>query len=150
MDKWQEMYQLAKELYHPQEVSPFVYANHVVAALEAEDGQIFTGFCMEATCGVFHLCAERAAAFNMYQFSGQTKVKRCLAFRDQPPHGGVSGMPCGACREFFLELSAANKDMEIMVDFAKRETITLGQLHPAWWGEERLAQLSENEVKGDQ
>ena len=44
--------------------------------VEAEDGQIFTGFCMEGTCMFFHLCAERAALFNMYQFSGQTKVKK--------------------------------------------------------------------------
>ena len=88
MDIWQKMYEQAKALYQPQEVSDFVYAKHVVAAVEAEDGQIFTGFCMEGTCGVFHLCAERAALFNMYQETGQTKVKRIIAFRDQPPHGG--------------------------------------------------------------
>lgn len=100
MDIWQKMYEKAQALYQPQEVSDFVYARHVVAAVEAGDGQIFTGFCMEGTCGVFHLCAERAALFNMYQETGQTKVKRIIAFRDQPPHGGPSGMPCGACREF--------------------------------------------------
>lgn len=57
MDIWQKMYEQAQALYQPQEVSDFVYAKHVVAAVEAEDGQIFTGFCMEGTCGVFHLCA---------------------------------------------------------------------------------------------
>ena len=46
MDIWQKMYEEAKALYQPQEVSDFVYARHVVAAVEAEDGQIFTGFCM--------------------------------------------------------------------------------------------------------
>ena len=92
MDIWQKMYEQAQALYQPQEVSDFVYAKHVVAAVEAEDGQIFTGFCMEGTCGVFHLCAERAAFFNMYQETGQTKVKRIIVFRDQPPHGGPSGM----------------------------------------------------------
>ena len=80
MDIWQKMYEQAQALYQPQEVSDFVYAKHVVAAVEAEDGQIFTGFCMEGTCGVFHLCAERAALFNMYQETGQTKVKRIIAF----------------------------------------------------------------------
>lgn len=83
MDIWQKMYEKAQALYQPQEVSDFVYARHVVAAVEAEDGQIFTGFCMEGTCGVFHLCAERAALFNMYQDTGQTKVKRSIAFRDR-------------------------------------------------------------------
>ena len=53
MDIWQKMYEKAQALYQPQEVSDFVYARHVVAAVEVEDGQIFTGFCMEGTCGVF-------------------------------------------------------------------------------------------------
>lgn len=93
MDIWEIMYEKAKSLYRPHEVSDFVYAQHVVAAIEAEDGQIFTGFCMEGTCGVFHLCAERAALFNMYQASGQTKVKRILAFRDRP-HLMAAALEC--------------------------------------------------------
>ena len=137
MDIWEKMYEEAKKLYNPHEVSPFVYANHVVAAIEAEDGKIYTGFCFEGTCGVFHLCAERAAAFNMYQYSGQTKMKRVLAFRDKPPYGGCSGMPCGACREFLMELNPENRHLEFMLDFEKRETITLGELMPYWWGQER-------------
>jgi len=124
MDIWKKMYEEARNLYNPHEVSDFVYANHVVAAVEAEDGQIFTGFCMEGTCGVFHLCAERAALFNMYQFSGQTKVKKILAFRDKPPYGEGLGMPCGACREFLLELNAENKEAEFMMDYETRKTIT--------------------------
>ncbi len=47
-------------------------------------------------------------------------------------------MPCGACREFLMQLSAENAQTEIMVDFDKRETITLGELMPYWWGEERM------------
>ena len=143
MDIWQKMYEKAQSLYQPQEVSDFVYARHVVAAVEAEDGQIFTGFCMEGTCGVFHLCAERAALFNMYQETGQTKVRRIIAFRDQPPHGGPSGMPCGACREFLMELHPDNRNLEFMVDYETRQTITLGELLPLWWGEERAQQFEE-------
>ena len=84
MDLWEKLYQAAKKDYNPHYVTPFIYSNHVVAAIEAEDGQIFTGYCFEATSGVFHLCAERAAAFNMFQQSGQTTIKRIIAFRDKP------------------------------------------------------------------
>ena len=142
MDIWEKMYEEAQKLYDPHEVSDFVYANHVVAAVEAEDGQIFTGFCMEGTCGVFHLCAERAALFNMYQFSGQTKVKKVLAFRDKPPYGGSSAMPCGACREFLLELNAENKDAEFMMDYDTRKTVKVAELIPYWWGEERASKFN--------
>lgn len=31
MDIWEEMYLKAKEQYHPEDVSPFIQAHHVVA-----------------------------------------------------------------------------------------------------------------------
>ena len=137
MDIWDKLYLEAKAQYHPEEVTPFIYAHAVVCALEAEDGRIFTGFCIESCGDVVTLCAERVAALNMYVNSGQTVIKRLIAFRDKPPYGGGSGMPCGACREFLMQLSYQNRKMEIMVDYAKRETITLEELLPMWWGEER-------------
>ncbi|MFR1686349.1 MAG: cytidine deaminase family protein [Massilimicrobiota timonensis] len=137
MDIWEKLYQKAKEQYHPQEVSPFIYVHHVVCALESENGEIYTGFCIESCAGVMDLCAERVAALNMYIQSQQTVVKRMIAFRDQPPFGKGSGMPCGACREFFMQLNKKNQDMEIMVDYQTREIVTLKELLPLWWGEER-------------
>lgn len=133
MDIWELLYQKAREQYHPEQVSPFLYAHHVVCALESETGEIFTGFCIESCCGVMDLCAERVAALNMYINSGQTVIKRLIAFRDAPPHGAGSGMPCGACREFLMQLSPKNRAMEILVDYETRETVTLDRLIPQWW-----------------
>ena len=133
MDIWERLYNEAKKEYHPEQVSPFIDAHHVVCAIESEDGQIFTGFCIEGASGVMVLCAERVAGLNMYIQSGQTVVKRMIAFRNEPPKGN-GGMPCGACREFFMQLSEKNKDMEIMVDYETRKTVTLNELMPNWWG----------------
>lgn len=140
MDIWEELYNRAREQYDPRQVSPFLYAHHVVCALESGSGEIYTGFCIESCSGVMDLCAERVAALNMYVNSGQTVVKRMIAFRDRAPYGAGSGMPCGACREFFMQLSCQNRDMEIMVDYDRRETVTLGELLPNWWGMERYQQ----------
>lgn len=145
MDIWQTLYEKARAQYHPEEVSPFVYAHHVVCALESENGELFTGFCIESCCGVMDLCAERVAGLNMYVNSGQTVVRRLIAFREKAPDGGGSGMPCGACREFFMQLSKRNRDMEILVDFDTRETVRLGELMPSWWGDERYEQAKQNE-----
>ena len=131
------MYLKAKEEYHPEEVTPFIYAHNVVCALESENGDIYTGFCIEGLCGTIELCAERVAALNMYVNSGQTIIRRILIFRDMPPNGGGSGMPCGTCREFLMQLSPKNKDTEFMVDYGTREIITLKELLPNWWGMER-------------
>lgn len=139
MDIWEQMYNKAKEEYHPEQVSPFVNAHHVVCAIESEDGRIYTGFCIESCSGVMNLCAERVAALNMYVNSKQTVIKRLIAFRDAPPKEN-GGMPCGACREFLMQLSVKNKDMEIMIDYNSRKTITLGELLPNWWGMKRYIQ----------
>ena len=136
MDIWEEMYNKAKKEYHPEEVSPFITAHHVVAAVESESGKIFTGFCIEGASGVIALCAERVAALRMYAETGETKVKRMIAFRDKPPMKN-GGMPCGACREFFMQLNYDNRNMEILTDFESRKTVKLCDLIPCWWGDKR-------------
>ena len=114
-------------------------------ALESENGEIYTGFCIESCCGVLDLCAERTAALNMYMNSGQTVVKRLIAFRDKAPFGEGSGMPCGACREFFMQLNSKNEEMEIMVDYDRRKTVRLKELLPNWWGWDRYKNSEGNQ-----
>ena len=46
MDIWEKLYNEAKKEYHPEQVSPFIDAHHVVCAIEAEDGRIFSGVCL--------------------------------------------------------------------------------------------------------
>lgn len=136
MDIWEEMYNKAKIEYHKEEVSPFIVAHHVVAAVECENGEIFTGFCIESASGVMNLCAERVAALNMYVNTGRTRIKRLISFRDNPPKNN-GGMPCGACREFLMQLDKNNEDMEILIDYETRKTIKLSELLPNWWGYKR-------------
>ncbi len=136
MDIWEKMYEAAKKEYHPEEVSPFIQAHHVVAAIESKSGKIYTGFCIEGASGVINLCAERVAALRMYAEEGETVVKRMIAFRDAPPKDN-GGMPCGACREFFMQLAYENRNMEIMTDFETRKTVLMKDLIPNWWGDKR-------------
>lgn len=143
-DVWQEMYELAKKEYHPEDVSPFISAHHVVAAVQSESGKIFTGFCIEGASGVINLCAERCAALKMYMTTGETKVIRMIAFRSEAPKMN-GGMPCGACREFFMQLDYDNRDMEIITDFDSRKVVYLRDLIPNWWGDKRYIEYSKNE-----
>lgn len=139
MDIWEHLYERAKAEYHPEDVTPFITAHHVVCAIEAKNGEIFTGFCIEGCSGVMNLCAERTAALNMYLNSGQTVIKRLIAFRNEPPRSDIegSGMPCGACREFLMQLSYENRNTEIMTDYKSRKTVLLGDIMPCWWGAKR-------------
>lgn len=137
MDIWEEMYLKAKEEYHPESISPFIDAHHVVAAVEsAKTGKIYTGFCIEGASGVINLCAERVAFLNMYLNEKNTIVKRMIAFRDNPPKVN-GGMPCGACREFFMQAAYENRNMEILTDYETRKVVILKDLIPNWWGDKR-------------
>lgn len=136
MDIWNEMYLKAKEEYYPEDISPFITAHHVVAAVQsAKTGEIYTGFCIEGASGVMNLCAERVAALNMYINENNLVVKRMIAFRKEPPKNG--GTPCGACREFFMQAAYENRNMEILIDYESRKTILLKELIPNWWGDKR-------------
>jgi len=76
-------------------------------------------------------------ASNMYINEGNTVVKRMIAFRNEAPKEN-GGMPCGACREFFMQFAYENRDMEIMADYESRKTVLLKDLVPNWWGDDRL------------
>ena len=100
--------------------------------------KFFTGFCIESSSGVMNLCAERVAALNMYMSTGKTRIRRLIACRENPPKNG--GMPCGACREFLMQLDRANGEMEILTDFESRRTVKLKEVFPSWWGEKRYVE----------
>ena len=137
MDIWEKLYQEAKKHYKPHDLSPFFYSNHVSCAIEAQDGTIYHGFCIEGASGVLNLCAERIAAINMIVNSNQTVIKRLLVMREKPPYIEGNFIPCGACREFLLQLDIKNKETEILLDYDSKRTIKLKELLPKWWGEER-------------
>lgn len=137
MDIWEKLYNEAKKHYNPHDLSPFFYSNHVSCAIEAENGEIYHGFCIEGASGVLNLCAERIAAINMIVNSNQTVIKRVLVMRNKPPHIDGNFIPCGACREFLLQLDIKNKETEILLDYDSKKTIKLKELLPRWWGEER-------------
>ena len=137
MNIWDKLCEEAKKEYHPEKLSPFINAHHVACALEAENGGIYSGFCIEGASCVIALCAERVAGLNMYIHSGQKVVKRLVCYVDGAPDGTGGWTPCGACREFFLQLSDKNKDMEILIDTNGYKTTKLIDLMPDWWGWER-------------
>ena len=48
------------------------------------------------------------------------------------------GSPCGACREYLMQLSKTSKDIEILTNLDNKETVRLEELIPYWWGYDRV------------
>lgn len=125
---WEELYQAAKAVQKPREVSDRIYAGGVAAAIESASGKIYTGVCVDTSC-TLGICAERNAMFNMIT-NGENEIKRVLALMPD----GTTAAPCGACREFMTQLMPGRyHDVEIMLDYANEKVATLGELTPEWW-----------------
>lgn len=121
------------------EWSPFVTGNNVVAAVEDVNGKIWTGINIETASGVVCVCAERVALLKMVTESSTVQVKRILVYGKELPKKELNNWsPCGACREFLMQLSDKNKECEILMDWQTKETIKLKDLMPNWWGDVRF------------
>jgi len=132
MDIWEKLYGKAKQVQNARKVSPFIDAGGVAAALITKDGNIYVGVCID-TASTLGMCAERNAIANMIT-NGESKIDKVVAVM---PDGKV-GSPCGACREYMMQLDNGSGDIEILIDYETRKITTLKELIPDWWGNYRF------------
>lgn len=127
-NKWEEMYQTAKNIQNERKISKYVEAGTVAAAILSTRNKIYTGVCID-TCSTLGICAERNAIFNMIT-NGEDKIKRVLTIMPN----GKTGTPCGACRELMVQLMPNDyKEIEIMLDYKNKKILKLGEITPEWW-----------------
>ncbi len=127
-EKWNELYNAAKKVLRPRDVSKIIEAGGVAAAVESISGNIYVGVCVDTAC-TLGVCAERNAIFNMIT-NGEDAIKRVIAIDSD----GKAIPPCGACREFMTQLMPEDyRNIEIMMDYENKRVVTLGELTPEWW-----------------
>lgn len=126
--QWQEMYEGARQVQRFQQIGEHMEAGGVAAAVLSESGKIYTGVCIDTACGL-GVCAERNALFNMIT-QGETRLSRVLALMSN----GKNGAPCGACREFIVQLMEKDyQNVEVMMDYRHNEVVKMNELTPQWW-----------------
>ena len=126
--QWDRLYAAAAAVRCERRISEYVTCGEVSAAILSASGRIYTGVCID-TCSTLGVCAERNAIFNMIT-NGEQEIEKVIAILPN----GSSGAPCGACRELMVQLMPGKyRDIEIMMDYRKERTVTLGDLTPEWW-----------------
>jgi len=96
----------------------------VGAALEAQDGRVFTGCNVENATYGLSVCAERVAVFKAIS-EGARKFQRIAVAADTD----ILTPPCGSCRQILWEFCG---DVEITLTnlHGKTETLRLSALFP--------------------
>ena len=127
-DIWEKLYAEARRVQNARKISPFIEAGGVAAALITKAGNIYVGVCIDTAC-TLGMCAERNAIANMIT-NGEHEIDKIVAIMED----GSVGSPCGACREYMMQLSKDSGEIEILTDYERRSTVRLKDLIPDWWG----------------
>ena len=125
---WDKLYEAAKKVLSPRNVSSMIEAGGVAAAVESASGKIYVGVCVDTACSL-GVCAECNAIFNMLT-NGENAIRRVIAIGSE----GKAIPPCGAYREFMAQLMPVDyRSVEIMLDYENNKVVALGNLTPEWW-----------------
>lgn len=135
MDIWDKLFREAKKVQNNREISPFIDAGGVSAAILTKKGNIYVGVCID-TAASLGMCAERNAIANMIT-NGENQIDKVLAIM---PDGRV-GPPCCVCREYMMQLDKDSGNIEILLDFETKKIVTLRELVPEWWGYDRFMEI---------
>lgn len=130
---WKQLYHAAVNVQNGRTISPFIDAGGVAAAILTKKGNIYVGVCID-TASALGMCAERNAIANMIT-NGESQIDKVVAVTSD----GKVGAPCGACREFMMQLDKNSGDIEILLDLEMEKTVKLKELLPDWWGTARFA-----------
>jgi cytidine deaminase len=96
----------------------------VGAALITKAGHIYTGICIDVSCGM-GFCAEHAAVAEMLK-ARETEIVMVVAVGE-----GAILSPCGRCREMMVQVNRANFDT--LVILSGERVMTLRELLPEHW-----------------
>jgi cytidine deaminase len=96
----------------------------VGAAIEAEDGRIFTGCNVENATYGLTICAERVAVFKAVS-EGAKKFTRIAVAADTE----LLTPPCGACRQILWEF-CGNAELTLVNLAGESETLQLRDIFP--------------------
>lgn len=133
MDQWTELYNEARRVQKAWEVSPFIEAGGVAAALMTKKGTIYVGACID-TASSLGMCAERNAIANMLT-NEESQIEKIVAVLSD----GSVVAPCGVCRESMMQLAKDSGEIEVLLGYEERKVSKLKELLPNWWGSSRFS-----------
>lgn len=129
-----EVKELVKTAIKARELAYVPYSNFKVgAAIEMEDGSIYTGCNIEnASYGATN-CAERTAIFKAIS-EGHRKIEKIAVVGDMSAYTS----PCGICRQVIAEFADKNIEIILVKNEEEFQVKTLEEILPGAFTKEDL------------
>ena len=105
-----QLIEAAKAVCGEFEISDEFSSGSVGAALLTTAGSVYTGVCIDLSCGL-GFCAEAAAIAEMLKHR-ETQITAVVAVCQS----GRILAPCGRCREMMAQVDAANLDAQVILE----------------------------------
>lgn len=125
---WSNLYKEAKKRINVQTISPFIETGNISCAIESANNNLYFGINI-ATNTDLHSSAEKNA-ITMLINSGENKIKKMVILNELEE----LIPPSEDCMEYLLELCDNPEDTEILINYEKKEIVSLSDLIPSWWG----------------
>lgn len=116
--------QIARQTLNPRQLTEDSSAGSVAAALITDQGNVYTGVCIDTPCSM-GFCAEHAAIAAMVT-AGESRIEKIVAVNDE---AGIVA-PCGRCREFMYQINHDNYSTQILL---RSGIVMLEELLPHVW-----------------
>ena len=122
----EELIQKAESVLNTHKTSDDRLFGDVGAALISEQGNVYTGVCVDTAS--WGLCAERSAIAAMVT-AKEYKIKKIVGVWKDEKEGKLYVLPpCGICREFIRRVDKSNLETEVVL--GKDNVVKLKELLP--------------------
>jgi len=123
-NEFEMLYNKAKKLANIRDLTPHASCGHVGCALVTDNGNIYTGICIVADCGI-GFCAEHSAIAEMLK-NNESRIIKIVAATSTEVCS-----PCGRCRELIRMVNNDNINTLVMVK--KDKIVDLNEILPYTW-----------------
>jgi cytidine deaminase len=124
MKNFKILHEEAYKVSKTRKLSRLASCGGVGSALITKNGNIYTGLCIDASCGI-GFCAEHSAIAEMLKH-GESEIKEIIAVNEQKK----ILPPCGRCRELIFQINPHNKDTIIHLSANQQKAIKALLPHP--------------------
>lgn len=125
---WSVLYKEAKNIINAQSIPPFIEYGNNSCVILTENDKIYTGLSIASNTNICS-SAEKTAITLMLN-DGERKIKKMIILNELEE----VILPSPDCIEYLTEFTDNPDDLEILVDFEKKEVVTLKDVIPEWWG----------------